>query len=1061
MPMQFPSFGARTRPDPRQPSTSSNLELDEYEITDSITGRTFSIFRRKGLPPPTEQEIDEEIGTRNKNESTSTFDSVNRFGGGVSDRPTFGGRLRESFTGMFEPMFHASNISSGNPISQQYAADMGMAMLGGIKDIFQDFTGIGEEEIPGVESPTLPERFKKGAINTGAMLLGIDPQAVGEDWQSGNYSALAGDLLLPAGVAGLTMGAARRAPLAPNKRTWLLPEREVTPPVEAAPKTAVVPDVTPQVKFDMGAQPPEAIRNQMATGEVGRITPDVDTSALGKPADYLGLRRSRVDSIPDYTPERMRPKIEERMLSPEEMAWTELVPDRFKRGPNDPIANTSKKASRIEFEDWPKSPAAEAVKPVAAALSESPNPVVREVVTHPAAQAATRTFVEQASGGTVDELGELVKNRTGTVKRGLKHTYQQTMTSGEGILNSLGPAGKKLALLLRDIETEGSARGGAHVAFIREQTKGLSKVEKAQVVDLLDGLVGPNEVSNPRVVSVYRNLRKMTDEIADRAEAAKISIRSSSGKTTEFKRLAGEFFPHRYSPDVLEKLFANSESLTAELIKAGKSPKEAARIVEKMKEFGERITDVQHGREVNLPGYTKDLKVLESYMYDMERRLIEAERLGVKDLGDVKSPVSQLVRETTDPEQAYKVTREALGRSEVHNPDVKKMLEMASKFQVVTKLSQFIINNTADFLNIWRDTSTKNFLTSFTKAITKDPEAISNAIRSGAWELFHRGLLDDVQSGNIIGRAYGITPMEKLIRTVGANAGRAEILDLFTKLKARPTNKYVRKQFGRLIEGGEASIDNVLAQGELNAKQLDFAAGRFVENTSGKPNPLSLPPVFGSSSPFVKAAFLFKRFAFTSTKNMKDSILANPNPDHIAKILALYMIGGEAVGDVKAAFNGIVQGAVDPNKSIAQQVSENIANRGEYFDSSRYIELDPKTNALIDRLAANASQAWLLGMIGSITESASFGSRGLIDFAAGPIYGDAIRAFEVVNSLRSPQEGAFKRKLGDELARRVPYVGQGAAKAFRNKREEKPSKRKKGPFDLDMPSLGLPPIKIQ
>lgn len=47
-----------------------------------------------------------------------------------------------------------------------------------------------------------------GQIGTGIIgLTGADPEAVAEDWQSGNYGALLGDFALPAALAGITRGA--------------------------------------------------------------------------------------------------------------------------------------------------------------------------------------------------------------------------------------------------------------------------------------------------------------------------------------------------------------------------------------------------------------------------------------------------------------------------------------------------------------------------------------------------------------------------------------------------------------------------------------------------------------------------------------------------------------------------------------------------------------------------------------------------------------------------------------------------------------------------------------
>jgi len=114
--------------------------------------------------------------------------------------------------------------------------------------------------VHGAMSPD-PGGFTKGLLRGGTKFFGGDPDAITEDWQAGNYGALAGDILPPlalAGLGGLVTKGLKGAPKstalvgevlpALPKGQRLLGGRMGSPVVEQAPPrrlNAYKPEVTP------------------------------------------------------------------------------------------------------------------------------------------------------------------------------------------------------------------------------------------------------------------------------------------------------------------------------------------------------------------------------------------------------------------------------------------------------------------------------------------------------------------------------------------------------------------------------------------------------------------------------------------------------------------------------------------------------------------------------------------------------------------------------------------------------------------------------------------------
>jgi len=165
--------------------------------------------------------------------------------------------------------------------------------------------------------------------------------------------------------------------------------------------------------------------------------------------------------------------------------------------------------------------------------------------------------------------------------------------------------------------------------------------------------------------------------------------------------------------------------------------------------------------------------------------------------------------------------------------------------------------------------------------------------------------------------------------------------------------------------------------------------------TQGRAQSIDLPKIW-SEHPIAEIPLIFKKYAFTQTRIIRDAVMENPGRN-IPLALALYATMGEAIGDVKAGVKGTVSG---------QGAGQAIADRGEG----------------LERVFANLGQAWALGILSDLIGSGSKAS-GLAEFIGGPVVSDIGKA-----GYGAYQAAQGKPKpLLKQGAQAIPFVGSGIA----------------------------------
>jgi hypothetical protein len=889
---------------------------------------------------------------------------------------------------------------------------------------------------------------------TGMAQMAIDlPIETYEAYRSGDYPTAVANTVLGVGVPAALHGLTRGVPpeLLPKPKAVEvvppvsdpfveLPVREPkhwdwnAPPVRPLPEQFIVPqsqgiqrisptgEVTP-------SRPPvaadiEVIKTRERNPATGRLrTVKTERPVATSPETAEAIRQKKIsgetvsedwlsqDPLLSTVPNRLRPE------PPNVTALRNLSEGTPKRGAVAP-------RSRLQFMDEAEYLAGlKREEPPATTL-----PPVEPVT--PTTQPVTPT---QPKRSITDRITNRVRNSAL-----YKAIYEPTGVSSETRLARLGDAGKKLAKMLRDERTESSLFGGEQTVHTRRAIRSLKPEEQLELVRILDDKIPLSNASSPKIVEAYKALRGTTETLGDEAIAAGLKLKTASGKTIPFQKHKGEYFPRYFEEGVIknqEKLTQefikagktpeaaakaakvivekSTEELVNRLIKGGKSPAEAAIIAKNVFEKGERFEPSQHTRDVDLPGYREDLAALEKYQYEMAQRITRAKRFGPGDTGDVNSPISKLIAETSNPKEALELVNDILNRNEASTgkPFQQKVANKVTKFMVNTKLSQFAIQNMGDFFSYPHSFGIKRSLAALKDTIMNPHGAADIATQVGSHKILRGELFKDVESGRMV--PNGAKTTEKFIRTVGSLAGRSTVQSLFEKAKKNPA-RYAQ-ELARFVDG---DVTTVLKQDKLTPRQIDFAGGRGVELTSGVPDKLALSKAFFPDNPILRLPSLFKRFAFNNSRNILETWKAQPTlQGKIAKVttmLLAYQAGGEIVGDIKGVIKGLISGDIE----------KALAGRGDYIGTG---------NAALDRIMANYLQSALFGLVGDAAEIIS--NRSTRSKVAGAVGGPVISDIdELINSIGSAIGGDYA-PISRSVARRIPYIGSGLAERFRKQEE--------------------------
>ncbi len=533
----------------------------------------------------------------------------------------------------------------------------------------------------------------------------------------------------------------------------------------------------------------------------------------------------------------------------------------------------------------------------------------------------------------------------------------------------------------------------------------LTKVEKENFGAFVEGSA---PITSPTVQEAVNVWKQVESSIGD--EAASRSLRLYKGKEhVPFQKNTENYWPR------IPKERYNDKTLLETLIEKGMSRNEAKRVVNHYIQEGEIIIGPQHSRvgRTDVP-YRMDADAGLQHIRAMSKRIAQHRELGPLDVeGKGAEGISDLIEGTKDPTLTLALMRRLIGREEKTNPKLGRILDWSRRYTAMTKLQNFTIPNMilGQPATIMR--ATRHPLASIKEVGKLFSERYrADLAKSGAWQNFNYAVVEELKGRDI----YLIGAGETFNRGIAGAVGKAVAREAFRELKANPNSK---KAIGELSELVLEDMGNLLRQPELTPAQLDMAAGRMAEVTQGLNVPGNLPhfasePVRGPLSFANQLAWQLKKMGYQATKNVWDSIKANP-AINIPVWLALSQIAGELTGDTKTFWRGLWKG--DPETEIANRGNWWIEQSGISQSAIQQVAdtsgVDPQ---IIARLLDNWTQAFFLGLPADLLMSTAYGPAGLADSLFGPTFGD-MRKF-VYNVSKGNMKGVLK-----DMIKMLPVPG--------------------------------------
>jgi len=547
--------------------------------------------------------------------------------------------------------------------------------------------------------------------------------------------------------------------------------------------------------------------------------------------------------------------------------------------------------------------------------------------------------------------------------------------SGLTILEEMGPAGEKISRMYKYLRAEANHEAGKRISELGQASADFNMDERTNLFDVLDGTAAP---INPRVANAVKVGRRILDETGIEAEKLGMKLALPSGKKVPFTRHQGPYAPHVFDDAFFKG--QNKENLFNTLVKEGKSPDEANHIIEAIKNYGDRLIDPQHTRSLNLKGYRRDPEAISKYLGDMWQKIGEARHLGVEDLADPTSPISQLVKDTNNPQLAHKILNAQLGRT-IHDAGMEQFVHSINSAQVAMKLPMFAISNLSQRATPLLKASAGDYVKAIESTMSDKAAARTRAEVSGSLQAVNKQLFQDSGGESRISRIFQMRRSESANRVFTSEVGRHTVERVFKDLKRNPADKMARKRLDDLLL---EDVDTVLKQDSLTDKQKSIASYRMNELTQGITDNIDLPELW-NGHPSVKLLTLFRKFAFVQTKIIKDAIKENPGRNIPLALLA-YTVAGEAVGDTKTAISSLISG---------KDTKDELAKRGQYKEIGKItarIMKSEKSGAIVGRLAQNLADGFAFGLLDdAISSSLSGKPSGMVEFLGGVNLGDASR----------------------------------------------------------------------
>lgn len=565
-------------------------------------------------------------------------------------------------------------------------------------------------------------------------------------------------------------------------------------------------------------------------------------------------------------------------------------------------------------------------------------------------------------------------------------------------LNKLGESGQEIVKRANLVEEITAGRIGKTNRVIAESLQDLSDAELSNFVDVLDTGVKP---LNDTVKNSVNRIQPLLQEVAQEAQA----------KIPKFLP-RDQFFPRQFEKETIQKLLNDKDALlekASELVKKGQfedvaQAEQAIRDAFRIQMGGRKFSSLDFPREVDLPGWIRDPKVvLPRYFQGAYKRIAEIEQFGLKDV-ELKKLISGIGKEFGQPAEQFALDA---ARSIVRDYNFAGTLEDASQairtFEVITKLGLAQITNLGQTNNTFIRTNLRSTLQGIRAAFTKegkdfaqDAGALINSV--------HEELAGSSSLADSFLKATGFNKVESFNRTVAANAGKVYAEKTFSKLLKNPEDISSQQKLQEL----GINVKKALAKGFLSKKDLERAAFRVNKSSQFTSQPQDLPLFW--QSPLGKVATQFKSFAFQHGKFMKDYVINEAKQGNVTPLVRA-VIGAATLGEV-----------ITDTKKLTKLENP--------FESR-------EKQGVLERQLENFFQLGGFGLFTDILKSSEFGTQAITGFLAGPAASDvaglvtpAAQMIQPITEGRLPTKKEVKQRsktLGKQVTKQIPVIGRPLA----------------------------------
>jgi hypothetical protein len=800
--------------------------------------------------------------------------------------------------------------------------------------------------------------------------------------------------------------------------------RGVPSNVNMRPIRGLLPETTPRPGFISGEAGTAINRPQLY--DIGPVSPKI--SAGMEQGTVLPRELEGISAIEPSIPASgmVPPKLPEPVPTPAEIKSMPSFPERI---PTGEISRPGYYGTGLARPGEPQVASAPVVLRKSVERIETP-PVASAIETKIKSNIKTGLESEGVSPNIANTAADVMRNvpelapiiqDTSFIKRFLtKWTSRETSTSrfaaklGSSIDTELTTQHPMLGEIVKQTQVDSHIKAGT---WINRYDKVVESLNEKEFNNFVRSIENKEQPINDKVTSALSEYRILDKEISDEAINSGMGLRSKDGTKMVPWQPHENYWPHLYTEEFFKSLRNNPTELRAKLTEAGMAPLEIDSVLKNARQFGERLIDAQHAREINMPGYRIDKNVYRQHITDMAKRITEAKNYGPMDLADNESPLMNLVNSSKNPEYSTELMKKLLNRGERADFDSLDVSRKVTALQAWLHLSTAGISNLNTTVMVPIATNTKSFVKGLADMIFRSAEAGEFAKESGALQnIFKEIFAAEInESAFMPTKVYGIDAGERFMRTLSSSAGKSYAKQLFNEVKSGGSSEFNLK---RLQELTLTNVDDLMLQPELTIQQLKRAAFRSAELTQGLAEQQHLPK-YWTDSGLANILTLFHKYQFTQTKIVKDLIMSDPIRT-IPMLLGASQIAGELTGDAKALIRGLIKSGISGEEKVSSEIEE----RGKFIKSKFGLQDSPE----LARFIENMGQSFALGIYADVLESMAGGGTDVLKSMAGSALNDLM---DMIDMGKNIAKGNFEAATRKGVSK-IPFFGPSISQEMKS-----------------------------